>query len=265
MYRDILEDLKKWKDKPRRKPLLLAGVRQCGKTYIVGEFAKECFDSYVYLNFEASENIAAIFEYDFDVKRIITDIAKKTLDKGISEDSIEILAPMYKGEIGIDNLNIVLQSIFNPHSNHLKEVVIGDVIYRINDKVLNLVNDPDKGVYNGDIGYIYDIDINSKSDFLQVDFYGNIVSFKREDLSSIKHAYVISIHKAQGSEFDHVIIPISMKYNRMLYNKLIYTGVSRAKKSLTIIGSSEAFNYSVSSNDTRSRKTSLKSILMNKK
>ncbi|MCR5101773.1 MAG: ATP-binding protein [Butyrivibrio sp.] len=78
MYRDILEDLKKWKDKSRRKPLLLAGVRQCGKTYIVGEFAKECFDSYVYLNFEASEKIAAIFEYDFDVKRIITEIERYT-------------------------------------------------------------------------------------------------------------------------------------------------------------------------------------------
>ena len=199
-----------------------------------------------------------------DIKRIITDIAKKTLDKGISEDSIEILAPMYKGEIGIDNLNIVLQNIFNPHSNHLKEVVIGDIIYRINDKVLNLVNDPDKNINNGDIGYICDIDINSKSDFIKVNFDNNIVSFKKEELSSIKHAYVISIHKSQGSEFDHIILPMSNNYNRMLYNKLIYTAISRAKKTLTIVGSKEAFISAVLNDYSINRKTTLKSILMNK-
>ena len=199
-----------------------------------------------------------------DIKHILSDIAKKSINKGLDEDKLQILAPMYKGEIGIDNLNIILQNIFNPHSNHLKEVVIGTVIYRINDKVLNLVNDPDKGIYNGDIGYITDIDINSKSDFIKVNFDNNIVSFKKEELQSIKHAYVISIHKAQGSEFEHVIIPMSKNYNKMLYNKLIYTGISRAKKSLTIIGSSEAFIYSVNNDYSVTRKTSLLSILMNK-
>ena len=76
MHRDIINDLKKWKDKPRRKPLLLTGVRQCGKTYIIGEFAKGCFENYVYMNFEATETISAIFDYDFDTKRIITEIER---------------------------------------------------------------------------------------------------------------------------------------------------------------------------------------------
>lgn len=137
---------------------------------------------------------------------------------------------MYKGEIGIDNLNIQLQNIFNPHQDNLNEVLIGTVIYRVNDKVLNLVNDVDKCIYNGDIGYIYDIDINSKSDFIRINFDNNIVSFKRDELNTIRHAYAMSVHKAQGSEFDHVIIPISKTYSKMLYNKLIYTGISRAKK-----------------------------------
>ena len=131
--------------------------------------------------------------------------------------------------------------------------------------VLNLVNDVDKGIYNGDIGFIYDIDINSKSDFIKVNFDNNIVSFKRDELISIKHAYAITIHKAQGSEFDNVIMPISKTYNKMLYNKLIYTGVSRAKNSLVIIGSSEAFNYSVNNDYSEVRKTSLVDIFMNKK
>ena len=198
-----------------------------------------------------------------NIKDLVIDIANKSINKGLDENNIQILAPMYKGEIGIDNLNIILQNIFNPHSNHLKEVVIGPIIYRVNDKVLNLVNDVDKGIYNGDIGFIYDIDINSKSDFIKVNFDNNIVSFKKEELSSIKHAYAITIHKAQGSEFDHVIMPISKTYNKMLYNKLIYPGVSRAKKSLIIIGSSEAFIYSVNNDYSEIRKTNLKELVMN--
>ena len=171
---------------------------------------------------------------------------------------------MYKGEIGIDNLNINLQSIFNPYDKSKSEIAIGNIIYRVGDKVLNLVNDVDKGIYNGDIGYIYDIDINSKSEFLLVDFDDNIVSFKREELNSLKHAYAISIHKSQGSEFDHVIMPISKTYNKMLYNKLIYTGVSRAKKSLIIIGNKDAFISSINNEYSNIRKTGLIKFLMNK-
>ncbi len=220
-------------------------------------------------NKELSEYLDKKDDYNFiecntrDIKRIVLDIAKKSLDKGLNDNNIQILAPMYKGEIGIDNLNINLQNIFNPHDDNLNEVVIGTITYRVNDKVLNLVNDVDKGIYNGDIGYIYDIDINSKSDFIRINFDNNIVSFKRDELASIKHAYAISIHKAQGSEFDHVIIPISKTYSKMLYNKLIYTGISRAKKSLIIIGSKEAFIYSVENDYSKSRKTSLLEILTN--
>ena len=74
MYREIINDLKKWKDKPRRKPLILTGVRQCGKTYIVDEFARNNFESYVYVNFESEETLSAIFDYDFDVNRIVDTI-----------------------------------------------------------------------------------------------------------------------------------------------------------------------------------------------
>ena len=128
---------------------------------------------------------------------------------------------------------------------------------------MNLVNDVDKGIYNGDIGYIYDIDINSKNDFIRINFDNNIVSFKRDELSSIKHAYAISVHKAQGSEFEHIILPISKTYNKMLYNKLIYTAVSRAKKSLVIIGNKDAFIYSVNNDYSEMRKTGLLEKLKN--
>jgi len=199
-----------------------------------------------------------------DIKSIICDISKRCIDKGLNENNLQILAPMYKGENGIDNLNINLQNIFNPNDDNKKEVAIGNIIYRVGDKILNLVNDVDKGIYNGDIGYIFDIDINSKSEFLLVDFEDNIVSFKRDELASIRHAYAISIHKAQGSEFDHVIIPMSKTYNKMLYNKLIYTGVSRAKKSLIIVGNKDAFITSVNNEYSNVRKTGLLEMLLNK-
>ena len=199
-----------------------------------------------------------------DIKKLIIDIVNRSKDKGLDENNMQILIPMYKGEVGIDNVNALLQSIYNPPSKNKDEVKIGTIIYRVGDKVLNLVNDIDKSIYNGDIGYIYDIDINSKTNYIRVNFDNNIVSFKKDELQSIKHAYAMSIHKSQGSEYEHVIMPISKVYNKMLYNKLIYTGVSRAKKSLTLIGSSDAFIYSVNNAYSIDRKTSLKDFLMNK-
>ena len=99
---------------------------------------------------------------------------------------------------------------------------------------------------------------------MEVDFYGNKVTFKREELSAniIKHAYAMSIHKSQGSEFNHVIMPVSKEYSRMLYNKLLYTGVSRAKKSLLLIGDESAFISGVNNSYSEVRKTSLKELLL---
>ena len=96
-----------------------------------------------------------------------------------------------------------------------------------------------------------------------VNYYNNQVSYKRENLNQIIHAYAISIHKSQGSEFDHVIMPVTKSYSRMLYNKLLYTGVSRAKKSLVIIGDKEAFKSSVFNNYSLTRKTNLQVKIMN--
>ena len=96
-----------------------------------------------------------------------------------------------------------------------------------------------------------------------IDFDGNKVVYKTEDLGSIKHAYAITIHKSQGSEFPHVILPMTKNYHKMLYNKLIYTGVSRAKKSLVLIGEKEAFLMSVNNDYATNRKTGLKEKLEN--
>lgn len=199
------------------------------------------------------------------IKEMIKRICLMSKDKGLTEDDIQILAPMYKGENGIDNLNILLQNIFNPQDNKKKEIKYGDIIYRENDKVLQLVNDPDNNVFNGDIGYITDIttiQVPNKKDLLTIDFDGNKVIYSREDLVNIKHAYAITIHKSQGSEFSHVIMPISKSYYKMLYNKLIYTAVSRAKKSLVIIGEQQAFLTAINNDYSTMRKTNLMTKLL---
>lgn len=199
------------------------------------------------------------------IKDMIKKICIMSKAKGLNENDIQVLAPMYKGENGIDNLNISLQELFNPPSEKKEEIRIGEVTFRENDKVLQLQNNPDCNVFNGDIGFIHKINkLGGKKDTIIIDFEGNKVEYTKEDMFQIKHAYAITIHKSQGSEFPHVILPISRSYYKMLYNKLIYTGVSRAKKSLIIIGEPAAFMMAVNNDYSSRRKTTLKDKLMYK-
>ncbi|MDE5539238.1 MAG: AAA family ATPase, partial [Bacilli bacterium] len=199
------------------------------------------------------------------IKEMIKRICLMSKEKGLNENDIQILAPMYKGENGIDNLNITLQELFNPPNSKKEELKIGEVTFRENDKVLQLQNNPDCNVFNGDIGFIHKINkLGGKKDTLIIDFEGNKVEYTKEDMFQIKHAYAITIHKSQGSEFPHVILPISRGYYKMLYNKLIYTGVSRAKKSLVIIGEPDCFMMAINNDYASNRKTTLKDKLMHK-
>ena len=196
----------------------------------------------------------------------IKNICNDLTNHGYDYKRVQVMAPMYKGENGIDNLNIILQNVFNPKSEEKKEIKISNVIYRVNDKILELVNMPDENVFNGDIGILKDIIFPPFSESgkteIYVDFDGNIVKYLPKDLVKIKHGYAISIHKSQGAEFEFVIIPIVKNYNRMLYRKLIYTGVTRAKKKLILLGQEEAFIKAVNSNYGTLRKTNLKNLII---
>ena len=193
--------------------------------------------------------------------KALIETCKLALIKGYDYKKIQVMAPMYAGVNGIDNLNKILQNIFNPKNSTKKEIKYGDVIYREGDKVLQLINLPDENVYNGDIGIIKQIlePFNSGSGKREVviDFDGNIVHYEQKDLVNIKHGFIMSIHKSQGSEFELVIMTICKSYHRMLYRKLIYTGITRAKRKLILIGSSEAFKYSVENSVEIKRKTDL--------
>ena len=193
-----------------------------------------------------------------DIVPIISKIANEYKDA--SNNDFQVLVPMYKGINGIDNLNKVLQNIFNPKSKTKKELVVGDVTYRECDKVMQLVNMPDERIFNGDIGIISRIDNKE----IVIDFDTSEVKFTPANFNKFKHGYAISIHKSQGSEFDTVVIPSSFSYNKMLYRKLYYTAVTRSKKKLYILGDINALKKASLNNNQDVRMTSIKDKLIKK-
>ena len=194
---------------------------------------------------------------DDDIKKYLSEIVNKAVEKGIHSENFQVLAPMYKGLNGIDSLNSMMADIFNPNA---EKFVIGDKYYRVNDKVIQLVNDVDNNVYNGDIGYIRDIYYLDKKMVVEIDYSGNIVEYKSGEFDKFNLAYAVSIHKSQGSEYANVVIILARSFNRMFYNKLIYTAVTRAKSSLIILGSIDSLNKSVSTNYGANRNTYLKYV-----
>ena len=217
-----------------------------------GSINREVFNKaadLTFINCEASEVIPNIIEIS-------------NTYKDISYKKFQILAPMYKTIAGIDEINNKLQNIFNKKSPTKKELKIGEVTFREGDKVIQLTNMPDENVYNGDIGIIDKILTAPKKE-IYIDYDGNVVKYTPSNFQSFRLAYAISIHKAQGSEFDVVIMPIIKNYNKMLYRKLVYTGITRSKKYLYLIGDLTALDIAVSNVNTDIRRTSIKDFLIN--
>lgn len=238
--------------------------RQSEGSYII-ELASEIKNNELTSYLEQKEDYTFLTCNSDSIPTNLKNICKQLIEKNYNEKRVQIMAPMYMGMNGIDHLNSELQSIFNEKSSDKEEIKYGDVIFREQDKILQLVNMPDLNVYNGDIGYISSIvpanKSESKKNEIYVNYDGNIVKYLPNDFNKIKHGYIISIHKSQGSEFEFVIIPICRSYHRMLYRKLIYTGVTRAKRKLILLGEPDAFTYSVSNTNELVRKTNLKNRL----
>jgi len=185
------------------------------------------------------------------IKDYIVKITQSYLDKGYEQKDIQILAPKYDGIIGIYALNDLLQNVFNPYDVLKKEHQSGRFIYRVGDKILQLKNQPDDDVYNGDIGILVDINKNEKGKtYLVVDFDGTIVKYDSNTISNITLGYCISVHKAQGSEYNIVIMPVDSEYGIMLRRKLIYTGITRTKKYLFLLGNVNSLKRGVELKDT---------------
>lgn len=194
--------------------------------------------------------------------QVVEKVALNAKKKGYSARDIQVLAPMYRGPAGIDRLNVLLQEIFNPNPDGTrKELAFGDVKFRIGDKVLQLVNQPESNVFNGDIGEIVSIfyakENTEKQDMVIISFEGTEVTYTRQDLNQITHAYCCSVHKSQGSEFPIVILPITKGYYRMLRRNLIYTAITRSKQFLILCGEEDALRMGVERADEQSRQTTL--------
>lgn len=196
---------------------------------------------------------------------VVTAVFQRAKMKGIDLKNIQVLAPMYRSQTGITEINRHLQSLINPFSDEKREIKAKEAVFRVGDKVLQLVNQPEDAVYNGDIGQvvaIFEEDENvDHVEQLVVDFDGKEVVYERKDYVNIMHAYCISIHKSQGSEFPIVIMPVVPAYHRMLKKNLLYTAITRSKKSLIICGDKHAFLRGVKTLDSNKRFTSLREQL----
>ncbi len=239
---------------PSIKRSELSHIYRTKENSFINQFAKDIKNKITKENYQNYSDFSFIECDEINIKRIVKDISLRAIDKGINKESFQVLAPMYKGENGIESLNNIMQSIFNPSSEEKKEIIIRGTIYREGDKVIQLVNDVDNNIYNGDIGLIDKI-INGTKPIMMVNYNGIKVKYDKKKFEEITHAFAISIHKSQGSEYENVIMVISKSFNRMLYNKLIYTGITRAKKSLVIIGNKEYLNKGIKTEYAENRKT----------
>lgn len=190
------------------------------------------------------------------IKETIIKQVQGALQEGYSMiDDIQILAPMYKGELGIDALNQAMQDAFNPKKD--KKMTYGDKTYYVGDKVIQLVNDPERMIMNGDIGVIKAIKVNAQDEpYMIVSYDDNDVMYEKVDLEEINLAYAISIHKSQGSEYKIVMMPMIKSYMHMLKKELIYTAITRAKRFLIILGDMNLLIYA-SNHLSEKRQTTL--------
>lgn len=184
---------------------------------------------------------------------------------------LQILTPMKKTELGAIELNKLAQDILNPKSSNKKEKEFASKTFRVGDKVMQIVNNYDKrttvdgigfeGVYNGDIGYIIDIDFETEEMLVKFDD-DRVVAYEFDELEQLEHAYAVTIHKSQGSEFDYVILPLFIGYKKLFTRNLLYTAITRAKKMLIVVGSKKIMNFMVDNIEEKRRKTGLKEKLL---
>ena len=191
---------------------------------------------------------------------LVVEIVTKRIPSRFGEDAmrdVQVLAPMYRGPVGVDALNIALQKALNPLGFQRPHKKIGDRLFLINDKVMQTRNNYDLDVYNGDIGRITHID--TVENLLEVDYEGRVVFYEREQIEDLVLAYCISTHKSQGSEYPIVVMPVVTQHYMMLQRNLLYTAITRAKKAVVLVGDRQrkAVRIAVTNNKVTERYSGL--------
>lgn len=193
-----------------------------------------------------------------EIVKLIIGLVRDRLPKtyGYPSKEVQVLTPMQRGTVGAGNLNIELQNALNPTGPSLAR---GGYTFRQGDKVMQIRNNYDKNVFNGDIGYITAVDTTERT--LSIAFDNRVVEYDITELDEIVLAYAVTIHKSQGSEFPVVVMPVTMKHFVMLQRNLIYTGITRAKKICVLVGTTKALAYAIRNNTVSKRNTKLKERL----
>lgn len=213
--------------------------------------------------------------FPLDAVRTVKELCTKRLPEAYGYDpttQIQVLCPSKKGDTGTFNLNRVLQEAINPPQKGKAEYNTGYRLFRVGDKVMQTRNnynihwesedDEGDGIFNGDIGLIKHINI--PLDAIVIDFSGKEATYSREQLQEIELAYAVTVHKSQGSEFDSVIIPTISVDKRLCYRNLLYTGITRAKKLLILVGTTGCIDNMIANNKTQLRYSALKHFMLDK-
>ena len=217
--------------------------------------------------------------YDADkIINVTLQLVKEKMPKYVDADEydIQVLTPMRKGLLGVERLNTILQMYLNPPDRRKREKEFRGVIFREGDKVMQVKNnyqlewevrtkyglsiDKGTGIFNGDTGIIEEI--NDFAETMTISFdEGKMVEYSYKNLEELEHAYAVTIHKSQGSEYPAVVIPLLTGPQMLLNRNLLYTAVTRAKKCVTIVGNDETFNMMIQNNIEAKRYTGLKARL----
>jgi exodeoxyribonuclease V alpha subunit len=179
---------------------------------------------------------------------------------GLKPGDIQLLSPMYRGSTGVTNLNARLQEKLNPPSPRKIERRLSGTLFRVGDRILQTRNNYDKDVYNGDLGYVTEIDLENQT--LTVSIDDRPIEYDWSEADELTLAYAVSVHKAQGSEYPAIVMPLLTQHYMMLQRNLLYTAITRAKKLVVLVGSKRALAMAVKNNQPNERFSGLKERLI---
>lgn len=236
--------------------------KESGIITLAHDIRNDYYDHHVFFDYQ---DIHFQTCQSYDVVNYVKILVTKAIEEGYDYHDIQVLAPMYNGVAGIDALNDCLQDLLNPADKWKQELRVGKRVFREGDKILQLKNRVEDNVFNGDIGVLEEVCLKDNFEYLKdtliVNFDGVYVEYTAEDFYTITHAYCMSIHKSQGNEFKIVIMPVLKDYYIMLRKNVLYTGLTRAKQSLFILGHPQAFAYAIANNHDEKRRTTLQKFL----
>jgi exodeoxyribonuclease V alpha subunit len=188
---------------------------------------------------------------------LVVDIVARRIPTrfGIPADDIQVLSPMHRGVVGVRSLNEKLQAQLNPLKYGQPEYRSGSRLFRVGDRVMQLRNNYDKDVFNGDMGRITQIDLEEGE--IRVAIEGHEVAYELSDLDELTLAYAVSVHKSQGSEYPVVVMPILTQHYMMLQRNLLYTAITRARRMVVLVGTRKAVAMAVKNNKIATRWSAL--------